>query len=268
MPKYIWSSFRTRGELLKRAIRIVNLAAQSFYLRFTPWDPGVLRPHDFLFVIHIYYLDGVAPALRFAKRTQSAVWFTSSRTRVIERLQESGQIVFKVENRGRNFGGLFSRSVVEDSNAKFIVHLHWKKSLHSPLFGALWNFILWSHLTSSRKLHQIENCVRPRERMLAMVDMSNVFSSASRNWGRSKKQIDDLDAENRDLLSKVTEFSYPMGGMFACSKILFDDLARLWMELPHEAMREPIGLDENVVHFFERSVGALNYSKGGRLVKL
>lgn len=253
---------------LQRFRALIILVGNAFYARARRYKDEVTNESKFAFVVHIYYPSGVRPALRFLRRLNFPVFFTSSNNEVIQNLRLAGESVVEVANRGRNFGGLFSKEVISRLDADFIGHLHWKKSGHNPFFGYIWNMILWTSLTNPRKLSTIEQKAESSARFVAFVDMKKVFSPESQGWGRSKKHLALLDDETYRSFKSMGTFDYPMGGMFICSKPLYLELIDLWGNLSPENIEEPIPLDGSVVHFFERCVGALNVSKGGIYIYL
>lgn len=225
-------------------------------------------PTRVTFIVHIHYLSGVSPALRFMRRIGSSTIYTSSSLDVIAKLRARGKHVVSVENVGRNFGGLFASRVLEETNTEFICHLHWKRSSHSPILGSIWNFILWSRLTSQRALSEIEKSHNSGERILALVDLRGVFSRESRGWGKSQRHLSLLDKNRRYRVENSKEFLYPIGGMFLCSRSLFTEYSETWAHLSPYCEKEPIGNDGEVVHFFERYIGATVSSRTDSVVFL
>ena len=105
----------------------------------------------------------------------------------------------------------------------------------------------------------------PQNRGLGYVDLARVFSDESLVWGKSIKHMELLASEIATKLEVDKTLQFPIGGMFVCSNHLFSELGTLWEALRDEIPNEPIQLDGEVVHFFERLVGEYNRAFRGEL---
>lgn len=249
-----------------KSIYLLKSIGKSFFLRLDNRTLATDVGEKTIFVIHFHYVEQLWSLLPLVTRVSntSHVVVTSSDDEVLEIVSSAGLLSKKVPNIGRNFGGLMDDSVMNWIAEKdIVVHLHGKKSKHSPVFGFFWNYILWSYLTNAKVLEKVVKKMAGESAWVAFPNLTKVFSKYSAGWGSSASHLERLPYETRHRLKGNPHFIFPMGGMFVCDLQLITELKSVFDEIPYGFKEEPIRNDGELPHFLERLIGVVAYNHGG-----
>ena len=244
------------------------------------WKPELLipestsraKPEPIALTAHVFYED-FAQALISGLSTLtniSKVYLTTPSKDIKELLENylnKSTYAFDVRltpNIGRNFGPLFvefSKVLLEE---KSFIHLHSKKSLHSPGLANDWLARSTDLFLTREGLSRVERLTQSNSRIgLVFVDTSDLHFGINFRWGRSlpvaKKIFASLKGfENIKWSGKL---SFPAGGMFWAKT----EALRPLLEMDWDYNMFPIEKgqgDGELQHAIERMVGQLPISRG------
>jgi len=169
-------------------------------------------------------------------------------------------------NRGRNFGPLlveFSRELLKETS---FIHVHSKKSLHSPDFAGDWVRRNTKLLLSESGIQRIRALTQLDSQIgLAFVDARDLLYGTNFRWGRSLTIAQDFFAKRRgfEKIKWSGRLSFPSGGMFWVKT----DAIRPLLEIDWTYEMFPIEegqMDGTLQHAIERVIGELPASLGFR----
>jgi lipopolysaccharide biosynthesis protein len=173
-------------------------------------------------------------------------------------------------NIGRNFGPLlveFSKQLLMEES---FIHVHSKKSLHSPEIGTDWLKRNTDLLLTPDGLRRVSSIVESIPKVgLVCVDAADLLWGVNFRWGRSRKIVRKTFYEipgfkNLKLNGRI---KFPAGGMFWIRTEAIRPL--LEMDWSYENFpREEGQRDGELQHGIERMIGELTATRGLRLVAL
>lgn len=215
-------------------------------------------------VLHLHYPGMVGQAMRKlnSARNIGPLIVTTSNHVVASKFRSHGTDVILVENKGRNFGALLQDKVLSQVNTTYVRHIHAKVSPRARVFGRIWGLLLWKRLLNSDLSNRYIKKSLDSEMTLGFPDLSGVFKKSTRTWGLNDKFLKKLPAPEEQYCREVEILTFPMGGMFLCTKELLLELKRLKDISGLEFADEPIGDDGELPHFLERLIGVVACSRG------
>jgi lipopolysaccharide biosynthesis protein len=167
-------------------------------------------------------------------------------------------------NIGRNFCPLlveFSKDLLKEES---FVHVHSKKSLHSPEIASDWLKRNTDLLLSMEGLQRISSVTEANSKIgLAYVDASDLLWGINFRWGRSRRITKRNLAQfpGFELISWSGRIKFPGGGMFWVKSSAIRPL--LEINWKYEMFRnESYKNDGDFPHGLERMIGALSSSRG------
>jgi lipopolysaccharide biosynthesis protein len=167
-------------------------------------------------------------------------------------------------NRGRNFGPLLVEFSKELLKEKSFIHVHSKKSLHSPDFAADWLSRNTKLLLSESGIQRIRALTQSDPQIgLAFVDASDLLYGTNFRWGRSLSIAQEIFAKSRgfEKIKWSGRLSFPAGGMFWVKTEAIRPL--LEIEWSYEMFPVEEGqMDGTLQHAIERVIGQLPISNG------
>jgi lipopolysaccharide biosynthesis protein len=167
-------------------------------------------------------------------------------------------------NIGRNFGPLlveFSKQLLKEES---FIHVHSKKSLHSPEIAKIWLKINTDLLLTKEGLRRISSLTRANPRIgLAYADSSGLIRGINFRWGRSRRIAKKRFAHlpGFETVKWKGRLSFPAGGMFWVKTDSIRPLLNIdWSYdfFPNEENQR----DGSLQHVIERLVGELSLVRG------
>ena len=167
-------------------------------------------------------------------------------------------------NVGRNFGPLFVEFSRELMKYDSFIHVHSKKSVHSPKFADKWLKRNSDLLLSQRGIERVYQILINKPSIgLVYSDASDLLRGINFRWGRSKS-AGSLFFQNREGFEKIKwsgRLSFPAGGMFWVRTESIRPL--LEIDWKYEMFPAELGQgDGTLQHAIERMLGALSRSRG------
>jgi lipopolysaccharide biosynthesis protein len=167
-------------------------------------------------------------------------------------------------NVGRNFGPLLVEFSKQLLNEESFIHVHSKKSLHSPEIGTNWLKRNVDLLLTREGLQRINSITEHNPKVgIVYVDASDLLWGMNFRWGRSK-QIARKTFSHLPGFEKVKwngRLSFPAGGMFWVNTNAIRPLLELrWTYKDFDTEKGQI--DGTMQHAIERTLGALPPVRG------
>jgi lipopolysaccharide biosynthesis protein len=231
-------------------------------------EVGHLDNHEpMALTAHVFYEDFAADLINALENLSgiSKVYLTTPSPQIKEDLEEylsKSSFTYEVRitpNVGRNLAPLFveySKQLLKETS---FIHVHSKKSLHSPEFASEW-------LSRNTKLLLTKEGTERIRRLSAMdsqiglvfVDASDLLYGSNFRWGRSRALARGVFA-NLPGFEKIKwsgRLSFPAGGMF-CART---DAIRPLLELDWDYAMFPSEQgqrDGTLQHSLERMIGQI-----------
>jgi lipopolysaccharide biosynthesis protein len=181
-------------------------------------------------------------------------------------LQASGNphIVRLTPNTGRNFGPLFVEFSKLLSKEESFIHVHSKKSLHSPEISQDWlmrNLDLFLSKEGIQRITQISES-NPAVGLVSS-NASDLIRGVNFRWGRSLKAAKEIVQRSYGFenLKWRGKLSFPAGGMFWVRTDAIKPLLELdwtYENFPAESFQR----DGQTQHAIERLIGEVSISRG------
>jgi lipopolysaccharide biosynthesis protein len=170
----------------------------------------------------------------------------------------------KTPNIGRNFGPLlveFSKKLLQEES---FIHVHSKKSTHTPGIGLEWRMRNTDLLLSRQGIKRISSLIETQPKIgLVYVDSSDLIFGINYRWGRSKKHARKLFL-NHPFFQSIKwsgKLSFPSGGMFWTKTNAIQPLLELeWSYSMFTSERQE--LDGTLQHSIERLIGEIATASG------
>jgi lipopolysaccharide biosynthesis protein len=183
----------------------------------------------------------------------------------VERNEKPAVSVSNVENRGRNFGPLFTEFSDEFAKYDYCIHLHSKKSEQLPrLQGAAWAQVNWDFLglQPDRLASTLSLLETHRDAHLAFVWNPEVTQIGAFSWGLNRRQGGKLALRlGTRIVNDVVV--YPPGGMFIARGDFLSLVAKK-LSLRHGDFPKETGqIDGTLQHAVERCIGFACQALGG-----
>jgi lipopolysaccharide biosynthesis protein len=224
------------------------------------------------FTAHVFYQEFAAEVITALKSMQniSKVYISTPSTEVKAQLDDyltrSGQEhdVRVTPNRGRNFGPLFVEFSKELLKEKSFIHVHSKKSLHSPDFAKDWLARNTDLLLSESGIQRVRGLVSADPKIgLVFADASDLLYGTNFRWGRSLKvaKATFVDRKGFEHIKWSGRLSFPAGGMFWIRTEAIRPLLEIDWNYEMFPLERGQG-DGTMQHALERMVGQLPLSSG------
>ena len=216
---------------------------------------------------HVFYPEFATKLINSLKKLpqETKVYATTSsleiKHKLIEYFETAGNPhdVRLTPNIGRNFGPLLNEFSKELLKEESFIHVHSKRSPHSPNFSKIWLKRNTDLLLTPRGVQRISSIIDSNINIgLVYADSTDLLRGINFRWGRS------LNA-GKNLLSHMTGFegvkwsgrlSFPSGGMFWVKTVAITPLLEFPWE--YEFFPEEIGqVDGALHHSLERVIGEL-----------
>ena len=223
---------------------------------------------------HLHYLEGAEVFLESLVELEcksSFITVTSLEALQLARKYFHENQILLVENCGRNFSPLLQalRRTSMLESADFALHVHYKRSRHSPILGKLWakrlnNFFLDRQLVL-KTMGIMDH--RPSA-LVAFPYTGDIVPKVSYSWGANERHWGFLLAAfgleiQRPNSQQIRKF--PVGGMFLVRseilKLYRDSSIRL-IDFPVESGQ----LDGELQHALERFIGEIVSYLGGEFL--
>ena len=249
--------------------------------RFTPIEPITTsqKVHGVTLTAHVFYEDFAAQLLnaleKFPKDTR--VLATTPHQKIRAKLEDSltslglRHDVRVTPNVGRNFGPLLVEFSGELQKTDSFIHVHSKKSTHSPRIAEEWlqrGADLF--LTPSGLQRSFEVLANHEEIGMIYPDASDLVRGLNFRWGRSRKQMKRMFefAPGFENVKWSGRLLFPAGGMFWVKT----NAIRPILEFPWRYdmfPEEKLQIDGATQHGIERLIGELASARGyGQLTSL
>ena len=230
------------------------------------------NPSGITFTAHVFYEDfasklieairDLPPNTNFLITTP----FESIRQKLESKLNEYG-FSYKIRltpNIGRNFGPLLVEFSRELRNVESFIHVHSKRSSHSPQISEEWverNINLLLRREGIQRAFDI--LTRYPKVGLVYADASDFLRGINFRWGRSrgviKKHFSNI--QGFELIEWSGRLTFPAGGMFWVKTNAIRPL--LEVEWEYEMFPEETDqIDGTLQHGLERLIGELARSRG------
>jgi lipopolysaccharide biosynthesis protein len=167
-------------------------------------------------------------------------------------------------NTGRNFGPLLVEFSKELLLEKSFIHVHSKKSLHSPEFAEDWLSRNTKLLLTESGIQRIRGLTQSYPQIgLAFVDASDLLYGTNFRWGRSITMAHEFFAKRQGFeeIKWYGKLSFPAGGMFWVKT----EAIRPLLEIDWSYEMFPLEggqMDGTLQHAIERIIGQLPLSQG------
>ncbi len=242
--------------------------------RFTPIGPTISSQevHGVILTAHVFYedfADELLDALRkFPKDTR--VLATTPYENIKVRLEKClttlsvSHDVRVTPNIGRNFGPLLVEFSEELQKTESFIHIHSKKSTHSPKIAEKWLQRSTDLFLSPTGLQRCFNILENNKDIgLIYAQSSDLIRGINFRWGRSKFEMKRIlrSAPGFEKVKWSGRLLFPAGGMFW---VKTDAILPL-LEFPwrYEMFpKERAQIDGATQHGIERVVGELTRSRG------
>lgn len=224
------------------------------------------------FTAHVFYEEFAAEVITALKSIQniSKVYISTPSSEVKAQLDEylmrSGHEhdVRVTPNRGRNFGPLFVEFSKDLLKEKSFIHVHSKKSLHSPDFATDWLTRNTDLLLSESGIKRMRGLISADPKIgLVFVDASDLLYGTNFRWGRSLKIAKDTFADRNgfEYIKWSGRLSFPAGGMFWIKSEAIRPLLEIDWNYEMFPLEKGQG-DGTMQHALERMIGQLPLSSG------
>jgi lipopolysaccharide biosynthesis protein len=221
---------------------------------------------------HVFYEEFATEVITALKSMQniSKVYISTPSAEVKAQLDEylahSGHKhdVRVTPNRGRNFGPLFVEFSKELLKEKSFVHVHSKKSLHSPDFAKDWLARNTDLLLSESGIQRVRGLVSADPKIgLVFADASDLLYGTNFRWGRTLKIAKETFADRNgfDYIKWSGKLSFPAGGMFWIRTEAIRPLLEIDWNYEMFPLEKGQG-DGTMQHALERMIGQLPLSSG------
>jgi lipopolysaccharide biosynthesis protein len=167
-------------------------------------------------------------------------------------------------NRGRNFGPLFVEFSKDLLKEKSFIHVHSKKSLHSPDFATDWLTRNTDLLLSESGFRRMRGLISADPKIgLVFVDASDLLYGTNFRWGRSLKIAKDTFADRNgfEYIKWSGRLSFPAGGMFWIKTEAIRPMLEIDWNYEMFPLEKGQG-DGTMQHALERMIGQLPLSSG------
>lgn len=237
-----------------------------------PESESLAKPEPIAITAHIFYEDFAQEFISALSNLTniSKVYITTPSSEIkdlLENYLNKSTYAFDVRltpNSGRNFGPLFVEFSKDLLNEKLFVHVHSKKSSHSPELAYDWLARSTDLFLRREGLNRAERLTQSDSRIgLVFVDASDLLFGINFRWGRSlpvaRKIFGTLKGfENIKWSGRL---SFPAGGIFWAKT----EVLRPLLEMDWDYSMFPIEKgqgDGELQHAIERMVGQLPLSRG------
>jgi lipopolysaccharide biosynthesis protein len=221
---------------------------------------------------HVFYEEFATEVITALKSMQniSKVYISTPSAEVKAKLDEylasSGHEhdVRVTPNRGRNFGPLFVEFSKELLKEESFIHVHSKKSLHSPDFATDWLTRNTDLLLSESGVQRIRGLVSSYPKIgLVFADISDLLYGTNFRWGRSLKIAKETFADRNGFehIKWSGRLSFPAGGMFWIRTQAIKPLLEIDWNYEMFPLEKGQG-DGTMQHALERMIGQLPLSSG------
>jgi lipopolysaccharide biosynthesis protein len=237
-----------------------------------PESESLTKPEPIAITAHVFYEDFAKELISgLSNLTNISKVYVTTPSKDIKLLLENylskSTYTFDVRltpNIGRNFGPLFvefSKVLLEE---KSFIHVHSKKSLHSPGLAIDWLARNTDLFLSREGLSRVERLAQSDSRIgMVFVDASDLLFGINYRWGRSLPVAKKIFGSFKGFenIKWSGRLSFPAGGMFWAKT----EAIRPLLEMDWDYSMFPIERgqgDGELQHAIERMVGQLPLSRG------
>jgi lipopolysaccharide biosynthesis protein len=237
-----------------------------------PESDSLAKPEPVAITAHVFYEDFAQELISALSNLTniSKVYLTTPSSYIkdlLENYLNKSTYAFDVRltpNSGRNFAPLFVEFSKDLLNEKSFVHVHSKKSLHSPELAHDWLARSTNLFLSKEGLNRVERLTQSDSRIgLVFVDASDLLFGINFRWGRSLPVAEKVfgTLKGFENIKWSGKLSFPAGGMFWAKS----EAIRPLLEMDWDYSMFPIEKgqgDGELQHAIERMVGQLPLSRG------
>lgn len=235
-------------------------------------DPSDKLMSPLVITAHVFYSEFAAQLIDSLRQlpSETKVLVTTTSQQIKQDLESYLQVagnpydVRLTPNTGRNFGPLlveFSEQLLSEDS---FIHVHSKKSFHSPQIAEDWLKRKTDILLTRSGIQRISSLIEDNPKIgLVYVDASDLLWGINFRWGRSKKlaQKNLFGLPGFEKVNWKGRLAFPAGGMFwakvdAVRPLL--DFKWTYDAFPTETNQQ----DGELQHALERAIGPLSFSRG------